>query len=87
MASSAVESPSEYLRTVERAFETANAVPLVKSAMIENEAQGGNSIEQFFWLEKRETRFRFCDMSELPIFNLKRFLWLGTVRSCCVFAL
>ena len=38
MASS-VEPPSEYLRTVERAFEAAYAVPLVKSATVENESQ------------------------------------------------
>ena len=38
MASS-VDSTSEYLRTVENAFEAACAVPLVRSAMVENETQ------------------------------------------------
>ena len=39
MESSAESQQSEYLRTVERAFEEACAVPLVKSATVENAAQ------------------------------------------------
>ena len=39
MEYSAESQQSEYLRTVEKAFEEACAVPLVKSATVENAAQ------------------------------------------------